>query len=130
MLHGNDLQDSFLHESVKKLGLSLVISEYALKYSELDGSICSLKIPKTRIRCHQTVPRFQNFPGAACPRTARPPPPPPTHTPSKAFAPTAFAFAPSMLKNSTSRRYRFRCYPSDTTLEKSVSQVIVTASNI
>ena len=53
----------------KKPGVSLVISEYALKYSGLDSSISSLKIPKRHIRCHQTVPRFQNFPVEACPRT-------------------------------------------------------------
>ena len=63
MLHGNGLQDLVLHESVEKAGICLIISEYALKYSVLDGSIGSLKIPKRRIRCHQTVPRFQNFPG-------------------------------------------------------------------
>ena len=69
MLYGNDLQDLVLNETGKKLGFSLVISEYALKYSGLDGSNCSLKIPKRRIICHQTVSRFQNFPGGACPRT-------------------------------------------------------------
>ena len=49
--------------------ICLVISKYALKYFGLDSSIYSQKIPKLFTRCHQTVPRFQNFPGGACPRT-------------------------------------------------------------
>ena len=57
----------------EKLGFSLVISEYALKYmyAGLDSSICSSKIPKRHIRCYCTIPpTFQNnFPGGACPPT-------------------------------------------------------------
>ena len=37
-LHKNNLRDSFLHESVKKLCFSLVVSDYALKYSGLGSS--------------------------------------------------------------------------------------------
>ena len=37
-LHKNNLRDSFLHESVKKLYFSLVVSDYALKYSGLGSS--------------------------------------------------------------------------------------------
>ena len=52
-----------------------LLSKYALKYSGLDSSIYCQKVPKLCTRCHQTIPRFQIFPGGACPRT--PPPPPP-----------------------------------------------------
>ena len=69
-LHENDLQDSFCMSLWKKLGFSLVVSKYALKYAGLDSSICSPKIPKRHIRCRRTIPsRFQNLPGGACPRT-------------------------------------------------------------
>ena len=66
MLHGNDLQDSVLHVSVEKAGVfscNIRNSEYALKYSGFNGSTCSLKYQKRRIRCHQTVSSFKKFTG-------------------------------------------------------------------
>ena len=70
----NNCNIHVLHELKKtKLGFSLIISKYALKYSALDSSIYSQKYQKKkRTRCHQTVPRFQNFPGVG----SMPPDPP------------------------------------------------------
>ena len=115
MLHGNDLQDSVLYESVEKTGVFSCNIRIALKYFGLDGSICSIKIPKPKrgIRCHQTVPRLQNFSGGACPRT-------PLARLRACRARLRTFHAKTLL-----RKYRFHCYPSDTTLGKSVSQVIV-----
>ena len=64
-LHENDLQDSFCISLWKKLGFSLVISEYALKYAGLDSSICSQKKYQNNTsddvaQCH---PDFKIFPG-------------------------------------------------------------------
>ena len=46
----------------KKLGFSLVISAYVLKYSELDGSICSLKYQKDASDATKQYQVFKIFP--------------------------------------------------------------------
>ena len=118
-LHENNLQYSFLHESVEKAEVFSCNSricfgeEYALKYSGFDSSICSPKNTKRRFRCHQTVPRFQNFPRGACPRT---------------HLATALAVAPFVLRNCRANM-DFVDNPL-TPHWQYVSQVIVTASNI
>ena len=62
-LHKNNLQDSFLHESVKKLGFSLVVSDF-----EIFSSICSLKYKNDSSDTTKHYPDFKIFPGEACPR--------------------------------------------------------------
>ena len=56
-------QDSFLHESVKKLGLFLIVSDYVLKFFGLDSSICSLKYQKDASGATKQYRDFKIFPG-------------------------------------------------------------------
>ena len=66
-LHKNNLHDSFLHESVKKLGFFLVLSDCALKYSGLDNSICSLKYQKDASDENKQYQDFKIFLGEHAP---------------------------------------------------------------
>ena len=68
-LRKNYLQDSFVHESVKKLVFFSCSIRLCSEILWIRQFYLLTKLPKRRIRCHQTVPRIQNCPGEAFPRT-------------------------------------------------------------
>ena len=100
MLHGNDLQDSFLHESVESCGFSLVISEYALKYNvpRIRQFYLLAKNIKKTLQTPPNSTKMSKF----------------SHGSIRSYRNRPCTFhAQEML-----RQCGFCCYPSDTTMEK------------